>query len=80
MESSAEHKAFLLAGIIWLAFIIVGILQKPIKISIIMSVGFGFLTACITVIISLILFKDGLLGFIAILVLAHLMTRFIFGR
>ena len=41
----AEGIPFLVAGIVWLAFILVGIIGRPVKLSLIVSVGGGFLAA-----------------------------------
>ena len=62
----SESKALLAAGIVWLTFIVSGVIGKPIKMSAIISVGGGFIVACVTAILASIFFKDGLIGIFAL--------------
>lgn len=83
MELSLEDKALILAGVVWLAFIVAGIAKKPVKMSATVAVGGGFLVACVTAILGLMFFQSGLLalvGLFGVLWLASLVSSLVFGR
>lgn len=48
--NTETKMAFLIAGIIWIVFIIIGLIGKPVKLSAVSSIGGGFIAACASII------------------------------
>lgn len=78
-----DGKSLLVAAIVWGLFIAAGMLGRPVKMSAIISVGGGFVSACITAILAKIYFDSGALGLVALAAVIYIfwgVLERLFGR
>lgn len=63
---NSEDQSLLVAVVVWGLFIAAGFLGRPIKMSAIVSVGGGFIAACVAAILAKIYFDIGFFGLFAL--------------